>query len=114
MKTLFIDIDGTLFKHNGSFSDIALKESTLLPNARERMDEWCSKEYKIILTTARRESLRARTESELARLGVPYDVLVMGISKGHRVIINDSRPNGDKTAFAINIGRDHGLGDVDL
>ena len=114
MKTLFIDIDGTLFKHNGSFSDIALKEATLLPDVRERMDEWCSKEYKIILTTARRESLRARTESELARLGIPYDVLVMGISKGHRVVINDRRPNGDKTAFAINIGRDHGLEGIDL
>ena len=78
------------------------------------MDEWCSKGYKIILTTARRESLRARTESELARLGIPYDVLVTGIGNGHRVVINDRRLNGDKTAFAINIGRDHGLEGIDL
>ena len=114
MKTLFIDIDGTLFEHKGTFSNIALSESTLLPNAREKMDEWCSKEYRIILTTARRESLRNRTESELQRLGVPYDCLIMGISKGQRVVINDRRPSGDDTAFAINIDRDTGLGDVEV
>ena len=44
MKTLFIDIDGTVLKHQGSFSDISMKEATLLPAARERMNEWCSKE----------------------------------------------------------------------
>ena len=114
MKTLFIDIDGTLFEHKGTFSNIALTESTLLPNAREKMDEWCSKEYRIILTTARRESLRNRTESELQRLCIPYDCLVMGISKGQRVLINDRRPSGDDTAFAINIDRDTGLGDIEV
>jgi len=114
MTTLFIDIDGTLFKHQGTFSDICMKEATLLPNVREKMNEWCAKEYKIILTTARRESMRSITEMQLSRLGVPYDILVMGISKGHRIIINDRRPSGDKTAFAINVGRDHGLGDANV
>jgi|TARA_Y100000310_G_C20700711_1_gene829607 hydroxymethylpyrimidine pyrophosphatase-like HAD family hydrolase len=114
MTTLFIDIDGTLLKHQGTFSDICMKEATLLPNVREKMNEWCSKEYKIILTTARRESMRRETERQLSKLGVPYDTLVMGISKGRRIIINDRRPNGDKTAFAVNVGRDHGLGDADL
>lgn len=114
MKTLFIDIDGTLVEHKGTFSDICLKEASLLPGARERMNEWCSKEYTIILTTARRESLRKTTELQLQKLGIPYDCLIMGISKGHRVVINDRRPSGDDTAFAINVDRDAGLGSVEL
>jgi hydroxymethylpyrimidine pyrophosphatase-like HAD family hydrolase len=114
MKTLFVDIDGTLLEHKGTFSDISLKEASLLPGVRERMNEWCSKEYKIILTTARRESLRGTTERQLGRLGVPYDLLVMGISKGQRIVINDRRPNGNDTAFAVNVDRDAGLGGVEI
>ena len=78
------------------------------------MNEWCSKEYKIILTTARRESLRKTTELQLFLVGIPYDQLVMGLSKGNRIVINDRRPNGNDTAFAINIDRDHGLGDIEI
>ena len=78
------------------------------------MNEWCSKEYKIILTTARRESLREKTEQDLSRLGIPYDNLIMGISKGQRIIINDKRPTGEETAFAINVERDEGLGEVNI
>lgn len=114
MKTLFVDIDGTILKHQGSFSDISLKEATLLPHARDRMNEWCSKEYKIVLTTGRRESMRKTTELQLDRLGVPYDYLVMGLSKGNRIVINDRRPNGNDTAYAINIDRDQGLGDIEI
>lgn len=114
MKTLFLDIDGTLFRHQGTFSDIAQKPANLLPNVREKMNEWCSKEYKIILTTARRESLREKTEQDLSKLGIPYDNLIMGISKGQRIIINDKRPSGEETAFAINVERDEGLGEVSI
>lgn len=114
MKTLFIDIDGTILKHQGTFSEISLQDPTLLANARERMNEWCSKEYKIILTTARRESMRKTTELHLRQLGIPYDQLVMGLSKGNRIVINDRRPNGKDTAFAINIDRDYGLGDIEI
>ena len=78
------------------------------------MNEWCSKEYKIILTTARRESLREKTEQDLSKLGIPYDNLIMGISKGQRIIINDKRPSGEETAFAINVERDEGLGEVSI
>ena len=114
MKTLFIDIDGTILKHQGTFSEISMKEATLLPEARDRLNEWCSKEYKIILTTGRRESMRKTTELQLDRLGIPYDQLVMGRSKGNRIVVNDRRPNGDDTAFAINVNRDYGLGDIEI
>ena len=66
------------------------------------------------MTTARRESLREKTKEDLSRLGIPYDTLIMGISKGQRIIINDKRPSGEETAFAINIKRDEGLGEVSL
>jgi len=38
----------------------------------------------------------------------------MGLSKGNRIVINDRRPNGKDTAFAINIDRDYGLGDIEI
>ena len=39
--------------------------------------------------TGRRESVRERTESELRRLGVPFDVLLMGHADSGRILIND-------------------------
>tara|TARA_R100001377_G_scaffold85281_1_gene71227 strand:+ start:9615 stop:10151 length:537 start_codon:yes stop_codon:yes gene_type:complete len=113
-KTLFIDIDGTMFKHQGTFSDIALKTPQLMPGVRDKMNEWCSNECTIILTTARRESLRAKTEKQLNDLGVPYDHLVMGIGKGKRIIINDRRPNGDDTAASVNIKRNEGFENIEI
>tara|TARA_R110000796_G_scaffold22928_7_gene66016 strand:- start:1360 stop:1896 length:537 start_codon:yes stop_codon:yes gene_type:complete len=113
-KTLFIDIDGTMFRHQGTFSDIALKTPQLMPGVRDKMNEWCSDECTIVLTTARRESLRTTTEKQLNDLGVPYDHLVMGIGKGKRIIINDRRPNGDDTAASININRNEGFENVEI
>tara|TARA_R110002020_G_scaffold55309_1_gene153540 strand:+ start:22883 stop:23242 length:360 start_codon:yes stop_codon:yes gene_type:complete len=113
-KTFFIDIDGTLLKHKGDFSDISTDEPKILPYVREKMNEWCSKEYNIIIVTARRESVRSVTEHQLQSLGIPYDQLIMGIGKGERIIINDKRPNGDITASAINIDRDMGFTEINI
>ena len=113
-KTLFIDIDGTMFRHQGTFSNIALKTPQLMPGVRDKMDQWCSDECTIVLTTARRESQRSKTEKQLDDLGVPYDHLVMGIGKGKRIIINDRRPNGDDTAASININRNEGFENVEI
>ena len=113
-KTLFIDIDGTLFKHQGEFSDIVLKTPQLMPGVRDKMNEWCSNEHSLVLTTARRESLRTTTEKQLNDLGVPYDHLIMGIGKGERIIINDRRTNGDETASSININRNEGFENIEI
>lgn len=115
-KTIFCDIDGTLVRHHRPTTvATSSHEMELLAGTHEKLLEWDKKAYKIILTTGRKESLRSVTESQLAEAGIIYDQLLMGIGGGTRVLINDRKPNGTfDTAIAINITRDHGIGDLDI
>jgi len=56
-KTIFCDIDGTILRHSHKFSDITLHDPELLEGVLSKFNEWDSKGYKIILTTARKESV---------------------------------------------------------
>lgn len=114
-KTLFIDIDGTLIKHRGNLSNIYLKDPELLPGVIEKLNEWDANGYKIILTTGRKESMRKITEDELLKFGIFYDQLVMGCTRGERVLINDFKPNNDMiVASAIQINRNEGLSNIKI
>ena len=43
-------------------------------------------------------------------MGIFYDILIMGVGGGTRVLINDLKPDReDLTALAYNIGRNKGL-----
>lgn len=110
-KTIFCDIDGTLWNHVGGVSEQAtVKEYTLLPNTKDAINKWDQLGYKIILTTGRKESLRQKTEQELLRLGIVYDTLIMGLGGGVRILINDRKPNQHhNTAYAINTIRNKGI-----
>jgi len=109
-KTIFCDIDGTLWKHVGSVYNQAIAEHELLPNTKEAIDTWEKYGYKIILTTGRKESLRNKTELELQRLGIVYDQLIMGLGGGVRILINDRKLKGDiNTCFAVNVVRNNGI-----
>jgi hydroxymethylpyrimidine pyrophosphatase-like HAD family hydrolase len=113
IKTIFCDIDGTLIVNNGCGIDKQLDPTlTLLPGVKDIFDDWERKDYKIILTTGRKECLRVETEKQLKSLGLFWDQLIMNISGGERVLINDKKPNNDLTAFAINVDRNVGLKDV--
>ena len=115
-KTIFLDIDGCLIKHNGNLSEQILKTPTLLPGTIEKINEWEADEHKIILTTGRKESMRKVTEEMLTSLGIFYDQLVMGCNRGERIIINDDKPNNPEiqTARAIQLKRNKGIGDTEL
>ena len=85
-------------------------EDLYLEGARETFTEWDRKGYRIILTTGRRESVRDQTEEQLNKVGIFYDCLIMGISGGTRVLINDHKPDKtDPTAIAINLERNEGV-----
>ena len=85
-KTIFCDIDGTLIKHHGSLSKQVNMNPELLDGTLEKLDEWDSKCYNIILVTGRKESLRNITEKQLESLGIAYDKLIMGISGGPTIV----------------------------
>jgi hydroxymethylpyrimidine pyrophosphatase-like HAD family hydrolase len=92
-KTVFCDIDGTLLEHTG---DIVKNYNTIgvaLSNVVETIRQWDKLNYKIILTTGRKESVRKQTEEQLATSGIVYDSLIMGIPNGDRVVINDKKTN---------------------
>lgn len=114
-KTLFIDIDGTLVKHKGNQTNMFLGEMEVLPGVLEKFNEWDAKGYKIILTTGRKECLRKVTEKELLKNGIFYDQLIMGLTRGERVLINDKKPGNDmNVATAIQLKRDDGLSGINI
>ncbi len=107
MKTLIIDVDGTLTKHMyGGHKAIMETSHELLPGVLERMKLWETQGHKIVLMTGRRESVRERTESELRRLGIPFDVLLMGYADSGRILINDISPQQGMKCHAIPVLRD--------
>lgn len=114
-KTIFCDIDGTLVKHVQPHiaSDINY-EMELLDGVIEKLLEWDKNGYNIILTTGRKESLRKVTEHQLAKAGIFYDKLIMGIGGGKRYLINDCKDNGEIYAKVINIERNKGIGSIIL
>jgi len=114
-KTIICDIDGTLVKHELPISNTSIdKKLELLPGTIEKLSEWDTKGYNIILITGRRESMRKSTEHQLSELVIFYDQLIMGIGGGHRVLINDNKPDGKKAAFVYNIERNKGINDIIL
>lgn len=111
MKTIFCDIDGTLLKHfnEGMLGQIK-NESIICTNVREAIMHWDKMSYTIILVTGRKESLRSITEKQLEMNGIPYDKLIMGLSNGDRILINDKKKDSTRnTAHAINLVRNQGF-----
>jgi len=116
-KTLFIDIDGTLFHHSGDRTNMCstLVMPLVLPGVKDKFNEWDRKGYCIILTTGRKEGDREVTKKQLSYHGIPYDQLVMGITGGERVLINDTKPDSlESTARAFTLPRNEGIGSLDI
>jgi hypothetical protein len=113
-KTIFCDIDGTILKHVHSFSNILSTNPIILDGVLKKFNDWDAKGYKIILTTARKESARRTTEKHLNSLGLCWDYLLMGITSGERVLINDKLYEDDNDrAISINIITDNGFNSID-
>lgn len=122
-KTIFVDLDGTCFKHVGSLTRILElgvgDEDHCLPGVVQAFNDWAYQGHHIVITTARPESLRDFTKRQLEAHGLFYDQLVMGIPRGPRVVINDTKPAhaGEPelvTAIGISLPRNKGLVDVDV
>jgi hypothetical protein len=124
-KTIFLDIDGCLLIHSGTLTGIwdaaqdkiNSRDTFYSHFAREnvkKLSEWERKGHTIILVTGRKECMREDTENQLRECGIFYDRLIMGITGGQRVIINDMKPTGEPTALAFNLERNQGLENVEI
>ena len=111
-KTIFCDIDGTIFKYR-KFETYKTTEPEVTAMAKEKLVDWRNRGHMIILTTARPEEFRSHTIKELSLKGIPYDRLIMGIERGPRYLINDMDPGKPGTrAFAFNLVRDEGMNGI--
>ena len=112
-KTIFCDIDGTILKHRGDIYKNILEPPEILNGVIDKFKEWDKNNYKIILTTGRKEGNREKTKEQLKTLGINYDELVMGLPNGDRILINDKKENGiDYTAYAYNLVRNEGMNNI--
>jgi phosphoglycolate phosphatase-like HAD superfamily hydrolase len=115
LKTIFLDIDGTILFHHGVPNGQTILEPTILPGVKEKLAEWNMKGYQIVLVTGRRESERRKTIDQLEKVGIVYDQLITGIGRGDRVIINDYKTDSpEPTAIAITVKRNSGLENVEI
>ena len=114
-KTIFLDIDGTLLKHQGGLSQIAAMPPVFLDGVHEKLDEWDKAGYRIILITGRKEAMREITENQLRQAGIlHYERLIMGVGNGSRYLINDTNAEGGETAFGITVERNKGIRSVNI
>lgn len=113
-KTIFCDIDGTILVHLHKISEVLMHDGELLTGVRAKFDEWDSKGHHIVLTTARKESARAHTVKQLTDAGIIYDQLIMGVTSGVRVLINDKKlPQDADRARSVNVITNQGWHTVD-
>ena len=109
MKTIFCDIDGTLCVHHEDIVRQHSEELQLLPETLEVLKEWEKRGHRIVLVTGRKESHRDQLEQQLRNAGIFLDKLIMGLSNGARVIVNDVKPEGEQRALGYNVLRNMGI-----
>jgi hypothetical protein len=114
--TLFLDIDGTLLYHTGNYewqvhgTPKNVVPIWLLNGVREFIEKYALLNYKIIITTGRKESDREKTVQLLSDHHIQYDMLIMGLPRGPRIVVNDKKPDGtEDMAIAISPERNVGL-----
>jgi ribonucleotide monophosphatase NagD (HAD superfamily) len=100
-KTWLLDIDGTLVVHNGYLHD----GDTLLDGAREFFSR-IGKKDKIILMTSRSGKYRKKLEKFLKQNKIRFDQVIYDLPYGERILVNDRKSSGLKTAYAVNKCRD--------
>ena len=101
-KTWVLDLDGTILKHNGYKIDGV---DTLLPGAKDYLDQIPAEDY-ILILTSRTDEYRNQTISFLKENGIRYNEILFNIPMGERIVVNDRKPSGLDMAFAINMDRD--------
>lgn len=100
--TWILDLDGTIVKHNGYKID---GRDSFLPNAEKFLRE-IPKEDMIIFLTSRTENEKSLTESFLEEHHISYHQIIYGVPYGERILMNDKKPSGLVTAFAVSGERD--------
>ena len=100
--TWIFDIDGTLVKHNGYLTP---EGDSLLDGVAEFFKSIPAEDM-IILLTARPSMYREVTEKFFVENNIRYDYIIFDVPVGERILVNDTKPSGLKTAYAVERIRD--------
>ena len=102
--TWFIDLDGTIFEHNGYLSG----EDKLLPNVKELWEKIPTKDY-IVIVTGRSNDYKDFTLKSLQEHNLRFNYIIFDLPLGERIVINDIKPSGLECAIAWNVERNKGF-----
>ena len=103
-KTWIFDLDGTILVHNGYKNG----GDRILPRVKEFFDKIPETDH-ILILTARKEEVLESTIEFLKDNGIRYNNILADIPFGERILLNDMKGSGLKTAYAVNLKRDEGL-----
>jgi len=102
--TWFIDLDGTILKHNGYLTN----NDALLPGVKEFWDSIPAGDC-IVITTGRSSEYKESSLKILKDNDLRYDYAIFDLPLGERIVVNDPKPDGLQTAIAWNVERDQGF-----
>ena len=108
-KTWIFDLDGTLVEHNGYKTG----EDKLLPGVLNFMQKIPATDY-ILIITGRELEAQTQTINFLNKAGIRFNKIIFGLPFGERILINDDKPSGLKTSYAVCLQRNSGLADVNF
>lgn len=104
-KTWFLDFDGTIVYQKSYREEI----DYILPSTIDFFNNTIKESDFVIITTGREESHKKRIEKFMNSFGLKYDLILCGLPTGVRIVVNDKKPDGTKTALSHNVTRDEGL-----
>jgi dTDP-glucose pyrophosphorylase len=110
--TLFVDLDGTIFKHDNG-GGVGNFEWDMEPQlVSEGIPAWLQSVkisgFSIVITSARPEKARQLVIDQLATYQIPFNQLILGLSGGPRFLFNDTKDSLVclPTAYVMNYPRD--------
>lgn len=101
-KTWILDLDGTVVKHNGYKTD---GKDSFLDGAEKFLKNIPEKDM-VIFVTSRTDAEKELTEKFLEDHNIKYNMVIYNAPYGERILINDAKPSGLKTALAYTTKRD--------
>jgi len=99
-KLWIFDIDGVIFVHNGHLSG----KDAMVPGFFEFYNT-IPKGDQIFLVSAREKKYEKMTKKALRDNGIGYHYIMFGVPTGERILVNDDKPDGSKTAFSLSTRR---------
>lgn len=102
--TFLIDVDGCVLAHDGPASTQWNTMHRALDGVCDVLNELERRGHRIVLTTARPYRCKRHLEENLRHEGVVWHDLVMDMTGGVRVLVNDRKPDGQASCVARNSG----------